>query len=173
MNANLKAVFEKLEREREQILLRVAPLNEEQYRRSVLGKWSISQILTHLVTSERLALIYLKKKSQGVDSLKNSGWVESTKLILLQLSQRLPIRYRVPTSIAAHTPEALTFEALSHQWQLSRNELKSFLESIDEKHIKKLVFKHPVVGKLDIIQGVTFLREHLLHHLPQINRLLK
>jgi hypothetical protein len=172
MNFELLQIFKKLEKDREQILISIASLSQERYHRSIHGKWSVSQILTHLLTSERLALIYMKKKSLGLSSLHNSGWLEPVKLFLLQISQRLPIRYKAPKPILDHTPPALGFDELKNQWETSRTELKNFLETIDEQNVRKMIFKHPVAGKFNAVQGMTFLREHMLHHLPQIKRLL-
>jgi uncharacterized damage-inducible protein DinB len=173
MNVVLRGVFEKLETEREQILQTIESLTEEHYGTSLNSRWSISQILTHLITSERLALRYMKKKSLGIAQLPNSGWIEPMKLVLLRASQRLPLRYKAPQTIIDHTPAALTLAETKQQWPTSRLELQQFLESIDEKNVHKLIFKHPIAGKLNVIQGVAFLREHQLHHLPQIKRLLK
>ena len=64
-------------------------------------------------------------------------------------------------------------EELLKSWEETRQELKSFLESIEEKNIHKKIFKHPIGGMLNVIQGVAFLREHLLHHKPQIIKLTK
>jgi uncharacterized damage-inducible protein DinB len=172
MNTELLQIFKKLEKDREQLLNSLTHLSPEQYHRNVHGKWSASQILTHLLTSERLALIYMKKKSRGLASLNNSGWLEPIKLFLLQVSQRLPIRYKAPKPILDHTPPALGFDELKEQWSTSRMELKIFLETIDEENVRKMIFKHPVAGRFNATQGLTFLHEHMLHHLPQIKRLL-
>jgi hypothetical protein len=172
MNAALISVFKKLEEGREQLLISIAHLSPDQYQRSVDGKWSVSQILTHLLTSERIALVYMKKKSLGVAMLRNSGWLEAVKLLLLQASQRLPVRYKAPQPIVDQTPSALTFSELKNQWRTCRMELKNFLETIDEQNVRKMIFKHPVAGRFNALQGMTFLHEHMLHHLPQIKRLL-
>ena len=38
----------------------------EKYHFRPGNKWSVGQILTHLLTSERMALRYMKKKSLGI-----------------------------------------------------------------------------------------------------------
>jgi len=173
MTPQLKRSFDRLEKERRRILLLIDPLTEEQFSRSVDGKWSVAQILTHIVTSENLALGYMKKKSLGLSSLPDSGFSEVVKLGLLKISQRLPIRYKVPKGIEERTPEPLDKQSLLKQWEAVRGELHALLSGIDKKHNRKLVFKHPVAGMFNAWQGVSFMREHLLHHLPQIQRHLK
>ncbi|HNC28695.1 MAG TPA: DinB family protein, partial [Cyclobacteriaceae bacterium] len=57
-------------------------------------------------------------------------------------------------------------------WDKARHELNNFLNSIADRHSRRLIFKHPVAGMLDVRQSVAFMYEHVRHHLPQIKRLL-
>lgn len=173
MNAHLHKVFNKAEQERKDILKLVSSQPEEQLFSHPENRWSISQILTHLIASEKMSLQYMKKKSLGVDKLENSGLIEELKILLLKVSQRLPLKYKAPKILHENTPEALPLNQIQNQWEESRMELMSFLCSIDPKNTKKKIYKHPVAGRLDVIQAVTFFREHVNHHLPQIKRLLK
>lgn len=174
MNAKFQHALQTLEQQRMHIIDQVKNLSPEAYaQQPAPGKWSIAQILTHILTSERMTVGYMKKKSQGIDQLKDSGIVQSILLTLLKVSQRIPnIKYRAPRVIVANTPESLSFAELSKHWEAVRNELENFLESIEEKNARKLVFKHPFAGRLDARQAVIFMHEHLHHHWPQIKRLL-
>ena len=174
MNKKLQVLFERLESERIKLLdqLAVLPYEKLDYR-SDSKKWSVNQILIHLLTSEHLTLTYLRKKSLGIDQLKNAGFMEFVKIQLLKMSQRLPFaKYKVPRHIAQNTPDVLPFSELQARWNVSRADLKNFLETIEEKNLHNLIFKHPVAGRLDIMQCLIFMREHFQHHLPQIKRLL-
>ena len=174
MNAQFQTAFHTLEQQRINIIDRVKNLSPEAFdRQPAPGKWSIAQILTHILTAERMTLGYMKKKSQGIDQLMDSGIIQSVLLVLLKISQRIPnIRYRAPRVIVTNTPDSLSFEELSKNWESVRNDLKIFLESIEEKNARKLVFKHPFAGRLDARQAVIFMHEHVYHHWPQIKRLL-
>jgi hypothetical protein len=172
MNAGLEKIFNELEKQRENIYFKIADLPSDQYSRSVNGKWSIGQILTHLMTSERLSLLYMKKKSLGIKNLNDSGSLEAFKTFLLKISQRLPLRFTAPKFLIAHTPSALDKEDLQLKWIRSRQELKNFLEKIEDQNVRKKIYKHPVAGRLDARQAMIFFYEHIRHHLPQIKRLL-
>lgn len=138
------------------------------------GKWSISQILTHIITSERLTLLYMRRKSLGIDQLDNSGWIESFKMLFLKVSQRLPfLKFKAPDVVVKHTPEALSYAEVVSQWDTVREQLKKFLEGIDEKNVHKKIYKHPVAGRLDASHAIRFCGEHIRHHLPQIRKLMK
>lgn len=172
MNSKLQYQFNRLEESRNQIVNMISALDEISFHRSIGDKWSIAQILMHIIVSERIAVLYMRKKSLGIDTLKNSGMMEQLKILILKASQRLPLKFKVPTSIKEKTPEAPTRVEVLKLWNDERLKLKMFLESIEDKNIRKLIFKHPIAGMLNASQGVVFLREHLTHHKPQIVKLL-
>jgi hypothetical protein len=173
VNAKLLYQFDQLENDRTS-LLRVLSKHPESKLDNKLdsGDWSINQILIHLLTSEQLTLGYLKKKSLGVDQLGTSGAMEWVKLMLLNLSQRMPFKFKAPTVLVENTPNAMPLPDLVERWDSSRKELGNFLETIHDDNLHKLIFKHPIAGRFDVLQCLTFMRAHFQHHLPQINRLL-
>lgn len=174
MNINLQYWFDQLEDDRIKLLNKLSKLPVEKLdNKPDSGHWSINQILIHLLTSEQLTLTYLKKKSLGIDQLANAGPIESVKMTLLKISQRLPmIKYKAPNVLVENTPNVVPLPELMDRWNLSRLDLKNFLEAIEDKNLHKLIYKHPIAGRFDVVQCLTFLREHLRHHLPQIKRLL-
>jgi len=174
MHPKLQKIFDELEADRIKWLDRVSVLSDEQFTASPApGRWSISYILTHIMTAERLSLLYMKKKSLGINELDDSGILESLKLTFLKMSQRIPaLKFKAPQVVVEKTPELLSFRELVDQWTSSRKNLKTFLDSIEDKHIRKKIYKHTIVGRLDVAQALQFLLEHFRHHLPQIKRLL-
>jgi DinB superfamily len=174
LNPSFQTIFNAVERQRAEILSQVKQLPPDRYMlQPSPAKWSIAQILTHLLTSEKFSIGYMKKKMLGIDQLNNSGIAGTLRFTLLQLSQRIPIlKFKAPNVVVANTPQALPFDELVSQWDELRNDLKSLLESIEEKNIKKAIYKHPLAGRLDAAQATAFFYEHTHHHLPQIKRLL-
>lgn len=173
MNNYFLPVFDKLENQRIDILNRVKDLPEEKLNYAPPGKWSINQILTHILVAEQLSMLYMRKKSLGVDQLQNSGFSSAWRIIVLQASQRIPaIKFKAPKVVLDNTPPAVPLNELAVQWETHRQKLKAFLESIEEKNKRKLIYKHPVAGMLDARQAAVFFREHIIHHWPQIKRLL-
>jgi hypothetical protein len=172
MDEKLRNLIDKLEHQRKQIIDEVSQISLQQYHNSVNGKWSIAMVLTHIVTSERLSLSYMKKKSLGIDTAGDTGWAESVKSLLLTISQYLPLRFKAPKAVLESTPTPLSLESLIKEWSALRTELIAFVATIERKHIRKKIYKHPVAGRLNIVQALRFSREHIIHHLPQIKRLL-
>jgi len=174
MNEKFEKIFDQIEIERKTLLRKVSLLNEGEFNsKPADGKWSVAEILTHLLTSERLSLLYMRKKYKGVDQVGNSGLVEYLKMTFLKFSQRVAFfKYKAPKVIRENTPDTMTYSNLVAAWDKSRLDLKKFLESIPAENVRKKIYKHPIVGRLDAAQGVEFLSEHFRHHLPQINRLI-
>lgn len=173
MTPELQDVFDKLERQRAHVTALVQNLSEDMYLQAPPGKWSIAQIVTHLITSERLSLGYMRKKSLGIENLKDSGLRQDLLFVVLQLSQRIPFRYKAPRAVVENTPATLSRHDALTQWNESRRALKDFLNGITPGYARRLIFRHPVAGMLNARQAVAFMNEHIYHHLPQIKRLLK
>lgn len=174
MNQSFQTIYHQLEQQRLDILSRVKAMTAEKFNHSPApGKWSVSQVLTHILVAEQLSLQYMKKKALGIDQLKNAGVDASIRLLILIVSQRIPaIKYKAPTVVVNQTPPALPLAELMARWEAHRVDLKNFVEGIQEKNVKKLIYRHVVAGRFDARQAMVFFREHIHHHLPQINRLL-
>jgi hypothetical protein len=172
LNTALLSAYQKLEHQRAALLDLLTKISPEKFDTAPSGKWSIAQIVTHLLTSERLSVGYMKKKSLGIETLKDSGLKQTLVSVILKISQRIPFQYKAPSVIVENTPEALSLEEVVNRWNKSRSDLKQFLEGISEQHSRRLIFKHPVGGMLNAEQAMKFMYEHINHHLPQIKRLL-
>lgn len=173
MNVQFQSIFDELQSQHEEILNSIKDISSEMFNKQPApGKWSINQILMHIITSEKLSLGYMKKKSQGINKLGNSGLGEKLRLWLLIVSQRLPLKYKAPKQLEQNTPQANSVADLIAQWKQLRTELAAFLDTIDEKNVSKVIYKHPFAGRFSAKQTLIFFREHIIHHHPQITRIL-
>lgn len=173
MNIKLQILFDSLERERDSLLASIKNLSPDKQQHAPEGKWSIQQILAHLIAAEKLSIMYLHKKMLGIKEAEDTGALEEIKMVLLQISQRLPLKFKAPRVVVENTPAYATFEELTADWDKTRSELKTLLEKFDDTQIKKKIYKHVRAGRLNIQHALMFFQEHIIHHTPQINRLLK
>ncbi len=174
MNQRLQQLFDRLEAQRHEVLKSVEQLSDEAFsRKPSEGKWSVSELLAHLQTSEQLSVQYLNKKILGIQQYKDTTLYHEVLMLLVKASQRLPLKFRAPKVVVANTPSFATREQLIIQWNKTRAELKSLLEKFSDHHISKQVYRHPRAGMINIQHALIFFREHVIHHRPQINRLLK
>jgi hypothetical protein len=61
--------------------------------------------------------------------------------------------------------------SIDHAWSQIRSDLKSLLETIPLTQVDRKIYKHPVAGYLNVRHALIFLREHIIHHTPQLHRL--
>jgi uncharacterized damage-inducible protein DinB len=174
MNRILKQDFDRIENQRKHLLSQLQDLSNEQFNRAPSAeKWSASQILSHLITAEKLSIGYIKKKIQGVENTDDSGLREELKMVLLKISQRIPgLKFRAPKYVVENTISYTNLQALQQEWQQVRTELSDLLEGISDNHIKRKIYKHARVGYLNVQHAVIFFGEHVTHHTPQLKKLI-
>jgi hypothetical protein len=172
MNQVLANQFEVLEQQRADFMASLQKYTWEQLNQAPSGKWSANQVLAHLITSEKLSVQYMKKKVLGIQETTDTNWVQDVRMWVFKISQRLPLRYQAPKLVVERTPSYPALEALAMDWDLVRTELKGLLETIPGALIKRRIYKHPVAGRINVQQGMTFFAEHIIHHQHQLKRLL-
>ena len=173
MNNKLALAFKKIEQRRKRLLDDVAKIPEDVFYFAPSGKWSISQILVHLILAEKLSLQYIKKKSLGISSAGETNFLDDMKYLGLKLSQRLPLKYKAPKVLGESAPEKLPLHDIISRWNNLRSDLESFLETLEDAELHKKIYKHAIAGRLNILHAIDFFNEHLIHHTPQILRLMK
>ncbi len=174
MHTTLQAVFEQIEQQRQAVLAPLRGLSPGQLTQPPgPGKWTVMQILAHVVTAEKLSVSYLNKKILGVGEAGDTGWQEDLRMVLLKASQRLPLKFKAPGRVVESTPAYASLDELRSEWNQVRAQLAATLERFPQHHLKRKVYKHPFVGMINIKQMLVFFREHVIHHQPQIRRALK
>ena len=174
MHPKLLKAFETSELIRKDLIDMTRPFaSGEKFLSKPEGKWSVSQILSHLIQAEALSLQYMKKKSLGIQSAGDTGILEELKFVFLKYSQRLPFKYKAPAVLGKSGPPEIEFSEIVDHWDKLRDEMFEFLQTIDNSHINRKIYKHAVAGRLNVIQAIKFFDEHLMHHRPQIKRLLQ
>ena len=174
MEPLLNERYNHLQTETKLLLKEIASLSSATYYyKPGNERWSISQILTHVMVAEKLSTDYMKKKALGLGELDDAGVIEDLKLLILKISQRLPFRYKAPAVVLDRTPAPLSFGDLVRQWEVVRADLVQFLQQFDEQTVRRKVYKHPVAGRLSVVQALDFFAEHLNHHRPQIRRIIE
>lgn len=174
MLPSFQKLFDEIESQRKSILDSLRHLTTDQLNKApVPGKWSVSQILSHLVTAERMSVMYMQKKIQGVELAVDTGFWEEIKINLLKISQRLPgLKFKAPQRVVDNTTFYNNLLTIINEWDQVRGELKLLLEKIPDQYVNRSVYRHPFAGYLNIRQALIFFREHIIHHTPQIKKLI-
>ncbi|TVR19127.1 MAG: DinB family protein [Balneolaceae bacterium] len=172
MKRKLYQAYDKLERQREKILQKTEGLNGDQLSRNPAeGKWSILQILAHLVKAESLSLTFIERSYSRYSELPDAGISSAIRFQLLKWGLKLPISYKAP-AMADTTGYNPDFDELINDWEKVRDRLKLFIEECDDASLGKSVYKHPRAGDLNVLQATKFMQFHVAHHEKQLENLI-
>jgi uncharacterized damage-inducible protein DinB len=174
MQSSLQKLFDQIESQRESILAPIRKLTPEQFRKMPgAGSWSAAEVLSHILAAERLSVMYMSKKIAGIHEASRTGLWEIIKMAVFITSQRLPgLKYKAPKRVVENTLWLTSPEEIERTWKDIRQELRSLLERIPANRVNRMIYKHPIMGYMDARHAVMFFREHIIHHTPQLRRLL-
>lgn len=173
MEAKLNSLLVALESQGAELLGEIKNLSNEQFNHHQTNKWSINQILGHLITAEQLSIGYINKKINAIQEVDNTGLWNEIKLLIFIASQRLPLKYKAPKNLGDQPKSFSSPQVLEKEWNSTRQELQTLLEKFSSSQLNRKIYKHPVMGRCNIVHALIFFREHIIHHRPQINKLLK
>lgn len=135
------------------------------------GKWSALQVLHHVVTAEALTLGYVRKKMQAGPGLEKAGVASRLRLLALEVTLALPVRVAAPSAVAG-VPGEVELAALRTRWDEVRHGLRELVRTFPAELERRLVFRHPLAGRMTLDHALGTLQAHLDHHRPQVERAL-
>jgi len=136
------------------------------------NKWSIIQVLNHLVTSESSSLGYMQKKILGKDSLKKVGLAGSVRMFIFKLSQLSSRRFKAPDYVAQPSNEE-NLDQIIERWNIVRKNIAQFIDQYPDELVQMGIMKHPFAGRITLGQTLDFFSYHMIHHQIQIGRIKK
>lgn len=148
--------------------------HEQLNRKPGPGQWSVLQIMHHLIQAETLSERYVRKKLSFNPELKPAGLANAFRLFLVRINFVLPFKYKAPPGVGDDVlPDTSTLEDTIQQWRKQRQSLSELLENLPEGYHAKALYKHPLAGKLSLVQMLDFFELHIQRHLGQIERTLR
>jgi hypothetical protein len=172
MNSRLQNQLYIIEKERNVFLKILSQVEQSRIQREPAdGKWSPGQVLCHLVMTEEASLRYIKKKINAGDSIPSVKLMSDVRMFILRKAFDGKRKFKAPE--AFETPENLTLEEVRMRWDKVRKELFMFSENYPERYIKKAIFKHPVAGRISLIQMMVFFKIHMHHHRKQVEKMIQ
>lgn len=171
MNPKLESKYLFLEKSRSKLLNSLKDIDESLLNTTPAeGKWSVGQIVAHLIQVEQLTIGYIQKKLAEENELQNSSLKHMVSSVLLRLALNSGMKFKAP-KVAATVPDTVTLNSLHAQWDETRYKLEDLLTELPPQMLDKCLFRHPYAGMLSIAQTLTFMQDHFNHHLAQINHL--
>ena len=133
------------------------------------GKWSILQVLEHIVRSEFSVLQNLPDPVHLVDRKprirSHLGYL--TVVIILYFDIPVP----VPGSEMAPIGRISSLDELENEWDKNFDWLTGYFNRLTEKSIRRAVFSHPVTGPLTPARAIRIAQLHLDTHRRHITRI--
>ncbi len=168
---NLEKIFEGLETKRKEhfrFLKEEAGMDAKAY--NALPKpneWSAHQVHRHLMKSEELSLLYLKKKVKGLENVKPISFTSKLRAKKLWLLLKAPVKVQAPkqVDVPAYYGEIGLVEK---EWDELRMETLRYLKNLPAEAWKKELYKHPIVGRIGILDMIRFFGWHADRHYGQI-----
>ena len=173
MDSKIESEFNKLEKSRFQLFAKLDEKEEPELNyHPDKNKWSVIQVLNHLIITEQLSIKYINKKLTYRTNIKKTGLSAAIRFFVLKLMLQTPLRFKAP-EIVSEAPDNGDFNYIKSQWDQTRKELRKLLDDLPEEFLNKNIFKHAIAGKMNIYQTLGFMEEHFKHHLKQIDRIEK
>ena len=166
----LKIKLEKMDRKRLALLEKLAVVAPEDLARKLVPKrWSLLQVLQHIILAEHEVLQGMPNPSKLVPRKRNPFQTINYLLVMLILKWDIP----VPVPSSAMVPDGnTTLPELRKQWDRNFQWLKTYGNGLTVETARQAVFKHPVIGPLTPTQALELGRLHLDSHIRHINRII-
>ena len=159
---------DRLERSRTRALGLVEATDQRQRSvRPAEGKWSMLQVIEHLVLAEEGTLRVFEKGPPAEPKVKVRSLLA---LRAIEGLFGLRLRLAVPSkSLTPTVPESL--EALRLRWTSVSDGITKYVGALESDDLSQPRFRHPVAGWVTVGQGLDFLERHIRHHERQLHRI--
>ncbi len=142
--------------------------SDQLVQRPIPHKWSLLEIIEHLVLAEREVLDYLPDPSQLIEGERDLKAHLSYLMVMAVLGLKIPVK--APSQ--GMLPKGNTsLEELRRQLEEIQDWLRDYVNDQESNGLRKAVFRHPVAGAMTVGQTIHLRRVHLNTHLSQIKRL--
>ena len=134
------------------------------------GKWSIIEVIEHLVIAEKGLLEQLSTNIPDSTLDPDAKTPEKYRIVIKVMERDIEVD--VPhESLEPHGRIAL--EDLLNQWNDIRKKLQDLLAELEPAKKDDPVFRHPYAGPLDIADTLQFFEVHFDNHMRHIDRILR
>jgi len=134
------------------------------------GKWSILEIVEHLVVSERVVFQGMPHPSLLVERPRRPEHHFRYLLVEFLLRSGIPVRMPSP-ALAPKGGRSLS--ELRQLWDENQEWLLTYVSQLDSKGLQRVVFEHPAAGPLTLGQAVSLNQSHIHRHVRQAEALYR
>ena len=133
-------------------------------------KWSVLEILYHVWLAEVSSEKYIRTKIQYPETIIKTPALSYIKAYLTKYFLLLGVSINAPKH-TARFPEKISLKKLQENWINSRASFSKLILELDQKKLAdKAIFRHALMGRINLSLTLFFFELHFNHHLKQINK---
>ena len=134
------------------------------------NKWSVLQILYHVWLAEISSEKYIRTKIQYPETIIKTPVLAYIRAFLTKYFLLLGISINAPKHTAKF-PKEISIKKIQENWIKSRASFSKLILELNQKKLSnKAVFKHPIMGRINLSLTLYFFKLHFNHHQKQINK---
>ncbi len=165
---SLNKITKRLDSIHQKLLSTVIPLDDTRFtQRPSEGEWSVAEIVHHLCLVEDRVIRDLEK---GLASKPDKAGL-LTRLMPMALVASRVVRFKAPKLVVPLNAPDKT-QAIQN-FEVVRGRLKSLCSEHGSEGLRRVVFNHPFLGKIEGTAAVSFVSYHEVRHYKQICEVLK
>jgi hypothetical protein len=84
---------------------------------------------------------------------------------------KLGVSYKGPAIVTENFPDHFDFRELKKDWIDSRKSFLEYTQTLNDEILSKGIFRHAIIGRLDIYMTLHFFKFHFDHHKKIIHKL--
>ena len=133
-------------------------------------KWSILQVLYHVWLAEISSEKYIRTKIKYPETIIKTPVSSYIKAFLTKYFLLLGLTINAP-KVTAEFPDKISLKELQNNWKNSRSSFSKLIEELNQKNLsEKAIFRHALMGRINLSLTLFFFELHFNHHLKQINK---
>jgi len=133
-------------------------------------KWSILQVLYHVWLAEISSEKYIRTKIKYPETIIKTPVSSYIKAFLTKYFLLLGFTINAP-KVTAEFPDKISLKKLQNNWKNSRFSFSKLIEELNQKNLsEKAIFRHALMGRINLSLTLFFFELHFNHHLKQINK---
>ena len=133
-------------------------------------KWSILQVLYHVWLAEISSEKYIRTKIQYPETIIKTPVSSYIKAFLTKYFLLLGFTINAP-KVTAEFPDKISLKELQNNWKNSRSSFCKLINELEQKKLAdKAIFRHALMGRINLSLTLYFFELHFNHHLKQINK---
>jgi hypothetical protein len=169
MLSDIQETFAGLEEKFGKLLQHLNTLTAEVlYFKAGPEKWSIAEVIEHLVMAEEDMLAQLTGAASAVSLDPQDRSAKNYHIVIKVMTRDIPVDVPVE-SMEPHGQFSL--EELLERWDAIHRKTGAYIDAINSEDAGDLVYRHPFAGPLDMAETLCFIDVHFDNHMRHIEKI--